>query len=129
LPVLLLGAGWLGWRFSFAASQVHPTVSLAERLINEQGTPARTGALSPDDLALERARQTPGDILTAAGAIQRRFAVGGGVFGVWIGLVIAVKLISVSLHRRRTDYEPDRGECFACARCFEYCPNELARRS
>jgi len=32
------------------------------------------------------------------------------------------------LRRRRTDYEPDRGECFACARCFKYCPNELVRR-
>ena len=128
LPLLLASAGWLGWRFSASASQAHPTVSLATRLIKEQGTPAKTGALSPDDLALERARQTPGDILIEAAAIQRRFAVGGGVFGVWIGLVIAVKLISLSMHRRRTDYEPDRGDCFACARCFEYCPNELARR-
>jgi NAD-dependent dihydropyrimidine dehydrogenase PreA subunit len=67
-------------------------------------------------------------MLTAAAAIQRRFAIGGWIFGAWIGLVIAVKLINLSFHRRRTDYEPDRGECFACARCFEYCPNELARR-
>ena len=39
-----------------------------------------------------------------------------------------MKLISLSVRRRRTDYEPDRGDCFACARCFEYCPNELVRR-
>jgi formate hydrogenlyase subunit 6/NADH:ubiquinone oxidoreductase subunit I len=43
-------------------------------------------------------------------------------------LVIVGKLVSLSLHRRRTDYEPDRGECVGCARCFEFCPNELARR-
>jgi len=128
LPVLLIGAGWLGWRFSSPASRMHPTVSLAARLIKEQGTPTKTGTLSPDDLALERARQAPADILSTAAAIQRRFAIGGWIFGAWIGLVIAVKLISLSLHRRRTDYEPDRGECFACARCFEYCPNEVARR-
>jgi formate hydrogenlyase subunit 6/NADH:ubiquinone oxidoreductase subunit I len=42
--------------------------------------------------------------------------------------VIGLKLVSLSLHRKRTDYEPDRGDCFACARCFEYCPNELVRR-
>jgi ferredoxin len=127
-PLLLGGGGWLGWRFSSAASRMHPTVSLAERFMAERGTPARTGTLSPDDLALERARQSPGEILTAAAAIQSRFATGGWIFGAWIGLVIAGKLISLSLHRRRTDYEPDRGECFACARCFEFCPNELARR-
>jgi ferredoxin len=45
-----------------------------------------------------------------------------------VGLVIAVKLISLAMRRKRTDYEPDRGDCFACARCFEYCPNELVRR-
>ena len=38
------------------------------------------------------------------------------------------ELISLSVRRKRTDYEPDRGDCFACARCFEYCPNELVRR-
>jgi len=129
LPLLLIGAGWLGWRFSFAASRLHPSVSLAARLIREQGTPAKTGPLSPDDLALERGRQTPGDILAAAATIQHRFTIGGWAFGAWIGLVVGIKLISLSLHRRRSDYEPDRGECFACARCFEYCPNELARRT
>ena len=45
-----------------------------------------------------------------------------------MGLVIGAKLVSRSLRRRRTDYEPDRGDCFACARCFEYGPNELVRR-
>jgi ferredoxin len=128
VPFLMAGGGWLGWRFSAAASRMHPTVSLAERLMTERGAPARTGTLSPDDLALERARQSPGEILTTAAAIKRQFALGGGMFGAWIGLVVAGKLVSLSLHRRRSDYEPDRGECLACARCFEFCPNELARR-
>jgi len=128
LPLLLAGGGWLGWRFSPAASQIHPNVALAQRLVREQVTPLRTGTLSPDDLALERARQNPAELLASAAAIQHRFAIGGTIFGVWIGLVIGVKLISLSLYRQRTDYEPDRGECFACARCFEFCPNELARQ-
>ena len=84
--------------------------------------------LSPDDQALDRARQAPKEILTEAAAIRRKFATGGWIFGAWVGLVIGVKLISLSVRRRRTDYEPDRGDCFACARCFEYCPNELVRR-
>ena len=68
------------------------------------------------------------EILTEAAGIRRKFATGGWIFGAWVGLVIGVKLISLSVRRRRTDYEPDRGDCFACARCFEYCPNELVRR-
>jgi NosR/NirI family transcriptional regulator, nitrous oxide reductase regulator len=127
-PLLIAGLAWLGSRFSLPASNLHPTVALAERFLLQRDTPLKTGPLSPDDLALERARQTPEEIVTRAIDIRRRFVTGGWVFGGWVGLVIAAKLISVLLHRRRTDYEPDRGECFACARCFEYCPNELVRR-
>jgi ferredoxin len=128
LPVLLAGGGWLGSQFGVPASRMHPTVSLADQLLRAEGTTPKSGALSPDDLALERARQTPKEILTEAAAIRHKFDIGGWIFGAWVGLVIGVKLISLSVRRRRTDYEPDRGDCFACARCFEYCPNELVRR-
>ncbi len=128
LPVLLLGGGWLGSRFGAPASRLHPTVSLADQLVRAQDTPPKYGVLSPDELALERARQTPQEILTEAAAIRHKFYIGGWLFGAWVGLVIGVKLISLSVRRRRTDYEPDRGDCFACARCFEFCPNELVRR-
>ena len=128
LPVLLAGGGWLGHQFSAPASRLHPTVSLADQLVRAEGTAPKFGALSPDDLALERARQTPKEILTEAAGIRHKFDIGGWIFGAWVGLVIGAKLISLSVRRKRTDYEPDRGDCFACARCFEYCPNELVRR-
>ena len=128
LPVLLLVGAWLGSQFSAPASRLHATVSLADQLVRAEGTPPKLGVLTPDDLALDRARQAPKEILTEAAAIRRKFATGGWIFGAWVGLVIGVKLISLSVRRRRTDYEPDRGDCFACARCFEYCPNELVRR-
>ena len=47
--------------------------------------------------------------------------------GGWVGLVIGVKLIHLSLRRRRTDYSPDRGGCVSCGRCFWYCPCEQVR--
>jgi NosR/NirI family nitrous oxide reductase transcriptional regulator len=128
LPVLMVSGGWLGHQFGAPASRLHPTVSLADQLVRAEGTPPNLGVQSPDDLALERARQTPKEILTAAAVIRHRFGVGGWLFGAWVGLVIGAKLISLSIRRKRTDYEPDRGDCFACARCFEYCPNELVRR-
>jgi NosR/NirI family transcriptional regulator, nitrous oxide reductase regulator len=128
VPLLMAGGGWLGWKFSLPASNLNPSVNLAERFLREQNAPAKSGALSADDLALERARQNPKELLTMATAVRQRFSLGGWIFGAWVGLVIGVKLVSLSLHRRRTDYEPDRGDCLACARCFEYCPNELVRR-
>ncbi len=129
LPVLIAGGGLLGGKFSGAAATMHPTVALVERLAREESWPRKTGVLSPDDLALERARQHPDDLLLEAKAIRRKFTVGSWIFGAWIGAVVGIKLISLGLQRRRTDYEPARGDCFACARCFEFCPNELTRRA
>jgi len=107
---------------------MHPTVSLAERFLATHDEPPKTGVLSPDDLALDRARQHPEQILEEARALQRKFSTGAWLFGAWIGAVVGIKLVSLSLHRRRKDYEPSRGECLACARCFEFCPNEMVRR-
>jgi len=128
LPLLAGAGGWLGGRFSGPASQLHPTVSLAERFVRAGDTPPKTGVPTPDDLALERARQNPKELLAEAAAVGHKFRLGGWPFGAWVGLVIGAKLVSLSLRRRRTDYEPDRGACLSCARCLEYCPNELMRR-
>jgi len=128
LPMLVTGGVWLGSRFAVPASKMHPTVALADNLLRERAAPQPTGPLTPDDLALDRARQSAADVLAAAVAIRRKFQIGGWIFGGWVGLVIGFKLIGLSLHQRRTDYEPERGDCFACARCFDYCPNELVRR-
>ena len=128
LPVLILAGGMAGGKFSSVAASMHPTVALARRLALETNIPPKTRVLSPEDLALERARQHPQELLVEAKGIQQNFRIGTWLFGSWVGLVVGVKLIHLSLRRRRADYEPACGECFACARCFEFCPNELARR-
>ena len=63
-----------------------------------------------------------------ADAVVGKFAWGGALFGGWVGLVFAVKLVQLSVRRRRTDYEPDRGACVSCGRCFWYCPEEHTRQ-
>jgi NosR/NirI family nitrous oxide reductase transcriptional regulator len=127
VPALILLGGWLGSRLSTAASRVDPTVALAERFVSEKPAEYKVGSQIAEDLALNRAQQNPKEILVAAASIRHRLGVGGWVFGGWVGLVIGWKLLGLSLRRTRTDYEPDRGACLACARCFEYCPNERAR--
>ena len=58
---------------------------------------------------------------------RRRFRTAAGWLGAWVGLVIGVKLISLSIRRRRVDFQPDRTNCVSCGRCFWYCPVEQAR--
>jgi polyferredoxin len=128
LPGLIIGGNWLGGKFSGAAATINQTVALAERFSLEQNAPRKIGLLSPEDLALDRARQHSQELVNQADVIRHKFAIGSRIFGAWIGAVVGLKLISLSLYRKRNDYEPAPGECFACARCFEFCPNELVRR-
>jgi len=51
----------------------------------------------------------------------------GAWLGAWVGLVLGVKLVTLSIRRRRQDYQPDRSGCFSCGRCFWYCPEEQIR--
>ena len=127
LPVLVVAGLWAGSKFSPAAAQLHPTVALAERYLRQQSAPVQYGLMTPEALSLERAAGNPAAILTAAADLRHRFALACVLFGGWIGLVIGLKLVALSVRPSRTDFEPDRGACVACARCFTACPNERVR--
>jgi ferredoxin len=127
-PLLILAGAWTGHLFSPAAATLHPTVALANDYLRERAKPSNLPTVGPDALALDRARQAPEQLLEQAAAIRRQFDLGSWLFGGWVGLVISVKLIRLSLRSSRQDYEPDRAACVSCARCFETCPSELIRR-
>jgi ferredoxin len=120
VPVLIaIGAG-TGGLLREPLSRMHSTVRLAERIAGEElgrysGTTVESAAF--------RASDTPNEKLFAEAVVLKDgFGRGGKWFGALIGLVIGCKLIAVSILRKRTDYEPDRGTCYSCGRCFKYCP-------
>jgi len=127
LPALVIAGAWAGSKLSPAAAQLDPGVALAERHARQQSHPARYGFMTPEALSLQRAAENPGAILAAAADMRRRYDLACWLFGGWMGLVIGVKLLALSVRPGRTDYEPDRGACMACARCFTACPNERVR--
>ena len=122
LPVFIMLTGWLGVHISTPLSRVHATVSLAERIWMED-----TGKLEGTTDASEAFRKTgrpTQELYGEALNLKKTFVLGGGVFGAFIGLVIGIKLIYLSVRRRKTDYEINRGTCVSCGRCFSYCPIE-----
>ncbi len=151
LPVLiLLGAG-LGCLLGEPMSRLHPTIRLAEEIYREEKakheyaeiTARQTEeAADAGQLAVLESIMLGTDATDAfrntgepiEGLYHKAFAKweefhrAGMWFGVWVGLVIGVKLIHLQIRRRRADYEPDRGSCVSCGRCFRYCPGELERR-
>ena len=59
--------------------------------------------------------------------MRDRFRWAGMGLGAWVGLVVGVSLISLSIHRRRSQFQPDQARCVSCGRCFWYCPYEQWR--
>lgn len=120
VPVLIVIGAVIGGLLKEPLSRMHPTVALAERIAGEELGRYETTTVAS---AAFRSSDTPNEELFAqAVALKSRFATAGRWFGAFVGLIIGCKLIAVSILRKRTDYEPDRGTCLSCGRCFKYCP-------
>ncbi len=151
LPVLVVAGGLFGHRLAIPLSYLDPTIRLAELVRaeetsktgagpvaseqdNQQGqkpsapVAASGGATDADRLnAFRNTGRSTRDLYADAIRLRERFALAGRWLGAWIGLVVGLKLIHLSIRRRRTDYQPDRANCVSCGRCFWYCPCEQVR--
>ncbi len=125
-PLLIAGGIYLGGHTGKTMARKHARVNLAERIhFEESGKVVGT----TDASAAYRGTGKPLDELFAeAGKVRDRYVLAGRWAGGWIALVIAGKLVSLAMRRRRPDYEADQMRCVACARCYEYCPQEHLRR-
>jgi NosR/NirI family nitrous oxide reductase transcriptional regulator len=124
-PVLIILCGWAGSGLKTVTSRMHATVRLAERIyLEDTGEVEDTTDAS---LAFRGTGKEPKELYEEASNIRAEFGLGGWFFGGFVGLVIGLKLIAVSVWRQRTDYEAGRAGCLACGRCFKYCPKEHER--
>ncbi|MBN2588940.1 MAG: 4Fe-4S binding protein [Sedimentisphaerales bacterium] len=127
LPVLIFLGGMIGKSVKNTLAQMHPTVRLAERVRMEE-----TGQVEGTTDASDAFRTTGVEnveLYEQASNIRQSFGLGGILLGAFLGFIIGMKLILVSVWRERKDYEADRASCFACGRCFEYCPVEHKKRN
>ena len=124
LPVLLAAGGALGYFGGAVLSGQHTTVRVANRVWQEEHGKVQGTTLESD--AFHRHGTPLDELLQDAAAIRRQFNFGGLLLGGWIGLVVGLKLVFLSIRRRRTDYEADPAACLACGRCYRFCPEEGA---
>jgi polyferredoxin len=124
-PVLIAIGAWIGHATAVPLSRLHPTAALAERIRLEE-TGQVEGTIDSSD-AFRNTGRPAKELYAEALALHARFAVAGAWFGAWVGLVVGVKLIHLSIRRRRTEYQPDKANCVSCGRCFWYCPVEQLR--
>ena len=125
LPLLVGGGALLGGRMAVPLSRLSDRVVLAERLSLEEA-----GVLSEPSVATDgyrRSKQSSQMLYAEALDIRQRIGRAGWWLGACLGLVVGARLIALSLQRQRADYEPHRGNCLSCGRCFRYCPKEATQ--
>jgi ferredoxin len=122
IPLAGIIAGWLGGP---ALARLHRTVRLVELVRAEEGIPEEERSFE------YRAWRPTGESAEAlearAGAVRRRFRIGGALLGLWLGAVAMLRVVAFSRRTLRTEYEVDRARCVSCARCYKYCPRERLR--
>lgn len=128
LPILVALFAWIGYQLGPRFAPWHFEVRSAELLYAEEQKLVDAFGTFPETRAVIQTGQPYSDVYRKAFDRIQRFRGAGFWLGVWIGTVIGLKLVSLTLRRRRTEYEVDPARCVACGRCFWYCPNQPQRR-
>ncbi|MBL7138670.1 MAG: 4Fe-4S binding protein [Bacteroidales bacterium] len=120
IPFFMLLGGWTGAQIHESLALVNGKVQMAEELVHPekiQGEPE-----SIEMTAFKASGMPVQELYAEASRILRQFYIGGWVLGGFIGLTIGGLIAGRLITRYRTDFEPNRGSCFSCARCVDYCP-------
>lgn len=121
-PAIILLGAWGGYMMHKPLSLFHPTVQLSQRVAAED-----LGILQGEILETEtfRASDETSETLHAEAAVIRdKFKKGGAWLGAFIALIISLKLIGLSIVKKRDIFTPHKETCFSCGRCYPYCPVE-----
>lgn len=128
LPLIVIVCALIGGAIAPRLATFHRNIKTAELLYAEEEKWVETSGTFPETRGLIQIGKASDEVYQDALNTHRLFHRAGIGLGIWIGLVIGVKWISLSLYRRREDYEVDPARCFACGRCFWYCPNQKEQR-
>jgi NosR/NirI family nitrous oxide reductase transcriptional regulator len=122
IPLLMFIGGWTGASFHETLAKVNPKVRIASIIHDTPEVLDEDMTLDID--AFRDSGKSNAELFTEAADIVSDFYLGGWLLGAFLGLVIGLTLARLTIIRYRTDYTPNKGTCFSCARCIDYCPVE-----
>ena len=73
-------------------------------------------------------KQSAAEVRAGADRARAGLSAGAWWMGAFVGGVAGLKLVRLSVRRKREFHEIDRARCVSCGRCFQYCPVEHRRR-
>lgn len=120
IPVMIFSSGFLVSRLHKPLSMMNSSVALAEEIVKE----AKTGikSVSMEATTFNSSGIPATELYKDAEKIRSQFLIGTWILGAFLGLILGIALFNLSVFKRHSIYEPDRGACVSCGRCFKYCP-------
>ena len=116
--VILMGFGFS--QLSSFLAKADQNVQLANQIYQEEKDPNVSPTL--DSTAFRSANGSIEELYANALVIKEKFYKGTWLFGLFMGLVIALKYILRFYPQKLTSYVPNRTLCVSCGRCMEVCP-------
>lgn len=120
IPLWIAAGSFTGWKTHTFLSKAHPDVSLAELMITRPEV--KNDLKNIDVQTFLSSGKTMDKLVEETTLIRRKFLWGSMAAGGFLGLVIGMTLLNQVIFRRNDIYEPDRGDCYSCGRCMDYCP-------
>jgi len=123
IPFLMFAGGWTGSRLHEPLASVNAKVRLAKQILNP--VTDKNQAETFEIQAFKSAGKQQKQAFEEAAVVLRKFYTGGWILGGFIGLVFGGLIAGRLLTIHSTDFVPNKGNCFSCARCVDYCPVKL----
>jgi ferredoxin len=125
-PLVIAASAWVMVRTAPTLAKMHPTIRLAHRIRREEAL--EVSDTTDASQAFRETGRSADQLAAEVADIQGNITNGSAWAGGFIGLVIALRLISLATRRSREDYQADRTSCVACGRCYEFCPVDPRNR-
>jgi len=122
VPFLTVAAGWTGSKLSEPLAGVNSKVKLAKQVLNPVTNPGTPETF--EITAFKSAGKSSDQVYKEAALVLQRFYTGSWILGGFIGLVFSLLIAGRMLKKYNPDYVPNKGNCFSCVRCVDYCPVE-----
>jgi ferredoxin len=123
LPLMIVAGAFLMRSAGSELSRANKEVRLYDMVMQHEADPQ--DILSVELEAFYGQGGTIENLTERYNNIQAGFRFYATIAGAFIGLVIGITLINLSVKRTRKQYEIDHAGCVACGRCFSYCPQNF----
>ena len=120
VPFFTLLGGYTVSRVHENLAGLNAKVRLAQTLLEPAASADQPESF---EVAAYKSSGKPVSVVYAeATAVLKQFYLGSWILGCFLGLVFGITLAYRLVTRYSADYVPNKGTCFSCTRCVDYCP-------